>query len=75
MFRFSNSSPVQRLATYWWLLVIALILFVLCFSLALQYQREGKFDTSSEDDSSAKSSGEDNERTKESDGDEPKKTK
>ena len=75
MFRFSNSSPVQRLATYWWLLVIALIMFVLCFSLALQYQREGKFDTSSEDDSSAKSSGEENERAKESDGDEPKKTK
>jgi thiol-disulfide isomerase/thioredoxin len=77
-FRFSNSSsPVQRLATYWWLLVIALILFVLCFSFALQYQREGKFDTSSEDDSSAKSSGEDERAAKveESDGDEPKKTK
>jgi hypothetical protein len=59
------------------LLVIALILFVLCFSFALQYQREGKFDTSSEDDSSAKSSGEDERAAKveESDGDEPKKTK
>ena len=49
----------------------------LCFSFALQYQREGKFDTSSEDDSSAKSSGEDERAAKveESDGDEPKKTK
>jgi hypothetical protein len=54
-----------------------LILFFLCFSFALQYQREGKFDTSSEDDSSAKSSGEDERasRVEESDGDEPKKTK
>ena len=75
-FRFSNSSsPVQRLASYWWLLVCMLILLVLCFSFALQYKREceSRFDTFSEDDSSAKSSGEELD-VKELD-DEPKKLK
>ena len=76
-FRFSNSSsPVQRLASYWWLLVCMLILLVLCFSFALQYKREcesTRFDTFSEDDGSAKSSGEELD-VKELD-DEPKKLK
>ena len=53
-----------------------LILLVLCFSFALQYKREcesTRFDTFSEDDGSAKSSGEELD-VKELD-DEPKKLK
>jgi len=45
MFRFSKTSHVQKLATFWWLWIFAFISFVSIFSFAFKYNKKNSKNT------------------------------